>query len=353
MQGGDPMNAGTPGISDGAVRAYLARLAAELEGCDAALRHDALLDAEAHLAAAVRDGTAPDRAIAEYGDAAEIARAYRDEAEAPRAWRDAPLRGSDSPTPDATAPVVPAGAGTPRRGLRRLPVIGIWFDPHAWGALAYFGAVGFALSVAYFTWSISLGALSLGLMPVVVGLPLFVLLLGSARALCLFEGKVVELFLGVRMPRRVQPVAGVEEVGFWQRIWCWLRDVRSWMSLGYLLGNFPVSIVLFALTITIAMTSAVLLALPVLGAIGIPVGHVEWGDDVAPSIEFLGSPLQPDANGDIWMTVPLAIVSIALGLALATAGLWLMRGLGWIYGHVVQAIQVARPRPSVPPRAHR
>jgi hypothetical protein len=51
------------------------------------------------------------------------------------------------------------------------------------------------------------------------------------------------------------------------------------------------------------------------------------------------------------MTVPLAIVSIALGLALATAGLWLMRGLGWIYGHVVQSIQVARPQPMLPPRA--
>jgi len=123
------------------------------------------------------------------------------------------------------------------------------------------------------------------------------------------------------------------------------------MSLGYLLGNFPVSVVLFAVTITIATTSTALLAMPVLGALGVPVGHVEWDDDAAPSIDFLGSPLQPDANGDVWMTVPLAIVSIALGLALATAGLWLMRGLGWIYGHVVQSIQVARPQPMLPPRA--
>jgi hypothetical protein len=30
--------------------------------------------------------------------------------------------------------------------------------------------------------------------------------------------------------------------------------------------------------------------------------------------------------------------------------LWMVRGFGWVYGHVVQAIQVARPQPTVPPR---
>ena len=41
----------------------------------------------------------------------------------------------------------------------------------------------------------------------------------------------------LRMPRRTQPVAGADHVDFWQRIWCWLKDIRSWMSLGYLLGR--------------------------------------------------------------------------------------------------------------------
>lgn len=351
MQEGDPMNAGTPGIPDGAVRAYLVRLAAELEGCDAALRHDALLDAEAHLAAALRAGTAPDTAIAEYGDAAEIARAYRDEAETPRAWRNAPAHGSDAPMTAAAASAASASAGAPRRGLRRVPVIGIWFDPHAWGALAYFGPVGFALSVAYFVWSVGLGALSLGLMPLVVGLPLFVLLLGSARALCLFEGKVVEFFLGVRMPRRVQPVAGVDEVGFWQRIWCWLRDVRSWMSLGYLLGNFLVSIFTFVLTIVLTAIGAAFVAMPVLWALGVPVAHADGAEEL--DVWIMGVRVVPDADGSVFLPGSAVLPSLALGLVTLTATLWLVRGLGWVYGHVVQAIQVARPRPAVPPRAFR
>ena len=48
-----------------------------------------------------------------------------------------------------------------------------------------------------------------------------------------------------------------------------------------------------------------------------------------------------------WRTI------LALGLVIVTATLWMVRGLGWVYGHVVQAIQVARPRASVPPRAYR
>ena len=343
-----------PPVTPDPVRRYLTQLELELATQDAALRHDALIDAESHLRAAIAAGATPERAVADYGEPAEIAAAYVAAERAQPAWRRAPEPQSAHPAAHGAAPSTAgpsASATLPATGFRAIPVIGIWADRRAWGALVYFGLIGFALSLAYFVWAIILGALSIGLSTIIVGVPLFIFLLGSARALCLFEGKVVELFLGVRMPRRVQPVAGVEEVGFWQRIWCWLRDVRSWMSLGYLLGNFPVSVVLFAVTITIATTSTVLLAMPVLGAFGVPVGHVEWDEDVAPSIDFLGSPLQPDANGDVWMTVPLAIVSIALGLALATAGLWLMRGLGWIYGHVVQSIQVARPQPMLPPRA--
>ena len=59
-----------------AIRGYLAQLGAELAECDAALRHDALIDAESHLRASVRAGASPERAIDEYGTPAEVARAF-------------------------------------------------------------------------------------------------------------------------------------------------------------------------------------------------------------------------------------------------------------------------------------
>jgi hypothetical protein len=47
----------------------------------------------------------------------------------------------------------------------------------------------------------------------------------------------------------------------------------------------------------------------------------------------------------------MVVPSLLAGLALFTATLWLARGMGWVYGHVVQAIQVARPQPV--PRIYR
>ena len=343
------MESAEPPIAPDAVRIYLSQLSLALEGQDAALRHDALLDAEAHLRAAVAAGAAPERAVAEYGTPAEIARAYAEADGAPRGWRGGPsVDASGSIASGAAMPEI--AAKIPHHRARNVPVIGVWFDGRAWGALLYFGAVGFVLSLAYFLWAVVIGALSLGLSPIVIGIPLFVFLLGSARAICLFEGKVVELFLRVRMPRRTQPVEGVDHVGFWQRIWCWLRDVRSWMSLGYLLGNFPVSVVAFAVTVTLAVTSAALVAIPVVHLLGHPIANIS-GDDADVHITFLGTPLLPDADGNVWITAPLAVASLAVGLALATATLWLVRGFGWVYGHVVQAIQVARPIATLPPRA--
>ena len=347
------MESAEPPIAPDAVRIYLSQLLLALEGQDAALRHDALLDAEAHLRAAVAAGAAPERAVAEYGTPAEIARAYADADGAPRGWRGGPSVDASGRTASiAAGAAMPAAAEAhPRRGARHIPVIGVWFDGRAWGALLYFGVVGFVLSLAYFVWAVVIGALSIGLSPIVIGIPIFVFLLGSARAICLFEGKVVELFLRVRMPRRTQPVQGVDHVGFWQRIWCWLRDVRSWMSLGYLLGNFPVSVVAFAVTVTLAVTSAALVAIPVVHLLlGHPIANIS-GDDADVQITFLGTPLLPDADGNVWITAPLAVASLAVGLALATATLWLARGFGWVYGHVVQAIQVARPIATLPPRA--
>ena len=215
-----------------------------------------------------------------------------------------------------------------------------------WSALAFFGLVSFPLATAYFVWSVAVGSVAIGLMPVLVGVPILVLLLGSARAICLFEGKMVEALLGVRMPRRTQPVAGADHVDFWQRIWCWLRDIRSWMSLGYLLGNFFVSVVTFVLTLTLTAVSAAFLLLPLLQLLGLPMAQVDGVDTVL----FLGRDLAPDADGNVWFPASATVPCVAIGLVGLTAVLWMVRGFGWVYGHVVQAIQVARPQPTVPPR---
>lgn len=336
------------------LRAYLIQLAVALEGGDAALCHDALIDAEEHLRAAIAAGTPVSQALAEYGTPDEIAAAYLGSrvsrvaatmASSESAPAPAPVP-SPSPLPQPTSPL-PETAVSKRR-LRDIPIVGIWFHPVAWRALAYFGIVSFPLATIYFVWAVTVGSLAIGTVPTIVGLPLIVFLLGSARALSLFEGKVVEFFLGVRMPRRTQPIAGVGDgaakVGFWHRIWCWLRDLRSWLSLGYLVGNFPVSLACFIVTLILTVVSLAFILLPLFDVFGQPIGHVVGSDSV--SLKFLFFEATPDANGDVWLPAGAAIPSFLVGVLLFTATLWLVRGMGWVYAHVVQVIQVARPQPS-------
>lgn len=333
--------------------AYLRQLDHELTDQDPAMRHDALIDAETHLRAALAAGVSVEQAVQDFGTPEEIALAYRTSESTTHAWRGAPTLVSNdvSHIPDHSLLTESARrTSSAQWKLRDIPLMGVWFDRRAWGALLYFGIVGFALATTYFTFAVTLGAISLATAWVLVGIPLFVLLLGSARALCLFEGKVIEFFLGVRMPRRVQLIVGVDQVGFWRRIACWLSDIRSWLSLGYLLGNFPVSVLLFVITVSLTTLSAVLLGVPLVQLFGIPAIHVSDTDGDFKMI-YLGQEVLANPEGVYWLPLPAVILSLGLGVVVATAELWLLRGLGSIYGQVVRAIQVSRPQPTIPPRA--
>ena len=184
------------------VTEYLSHLQRELIGVDAALAHDALVDAETHLRAAIAAGKSPATAIEEFGSAVEFAKAY---AGAP-ALASSRVNGGAAET-RAASPVTGTGASTGALAAwGRVPVLGIWFQLRAWSSLFYFLAPCFLIGLATFVWVVTVGSLAIGTLPIIIGLPLAVFLLGSVRAICLAEGKVVEFFLGTRMPHRVQPV---------------------------------------------------------------------------------------------------------------------------------------------------
>jgi uncharacterized membrane protein len=82
--------------ADKVVRSYIAQLGLELEGADAALRHDAIIDAEQHLRAAIATGVTAEMAVAEYGTPTEIARAYMDAEHLPRSWHITPATAATS-----------------------------------------------------------------------------------------------------------------------------------------------------------------------------------------------------------------------------------------------------------------
>ncbi|MBM4007589.1 MAG: hypothetical protein FJ292_08565 [Planctomycetes bacterium] len=326
------------------VAEYLSQLQRALIGVDAAVAHDALVDAEAHLRAAIKAGKSPAAAIEAFGPAADFARAY---AGAPAPDHHAATEVAGSTHPAASVASGPDASSGALAALSRIPLVGVWFHPRAWSSLFYFLAPCFLISLATFVWVVCVGSLALGTLPILIGLPLAVFLLGSVRVIALAEGKVVEFLLGVRMPHRVQPVqvltpiGGVAEVGFWQRIGCWLTDVRSWLSLAWALGNFFVATGLFCIFVVLGALVLVMVAVPLAQAAGMTDIRVdgEWRD-----VQFLWERVTPDADGHVRISAVTSVLSIVLGMALATATLWLALGAGWVYAQVVKAIQVTRPQ---------
>jgi hypothetical protein len=223
------------------IAAYLEALRAELAGADPALVQDALAGAEDYLRSEQAEQAAhghelPEaelvrRTLERYGTPEEVAQAYRDSE-----------RHRLAPGP------FPAPLATPTWQRR---IFGVFTDPRAYGAF-FFMFLSLATGIVYFTWAITGLLLSIGLAPLVVGLPFALLYLGSLRAFAVLEGRMVEGLLGERMPRRAAaPAAG----GIWQRIKGWVSDPRTWSTLAYFVMMLPLGIFYFTLfTVLLSLT---------------------------------------------------------------------------------------------------
>lgn len=226
---------------------YLEQLRTALRGADPALIQDALYDAEEHLRAELADQ--PNRSEADmlehvvgsYGAPEEVAEIYRDqEIRIQRAIR----------TPPAP----------PRRSLVGR-FFGVAADPRTYGALFYM-LLALATGIFYFTWAVTGVSLSFGLSVLIIGIPFVVLFLGSVRALSLLEGRIVEVMLGVRMPRR-PPYPTVQGLSLMKRIGAMFTDGRTWGTLFYMLLMLPLGIIYFTLTVTLISVSIVLASAPI------------------------------------------------------------------------------------------
>lgn len=312
---------------------YLSQLAVAAAGMDAAMVNDMLADAEQHLWNAVSEGVPVERAVAEFGEAADVVSAYvAAERSRVKARRPAP---QSEPVADNGSAMLVVPAAAPPIGFRAVPVIGIWADRYAWGSMALF-VFGFFLAIAYFVVVTAWGSLALGTMAMIIGFPLLVGLLGFCRVVSLGHGRLIEVTTGVRMPRRTAPVAGTGMASFWGRIGLWLKDGRSWLSVAFLIGNFPVAVLLFAVFFSLAALAKSLFLVPI-AELFMPDQWFENGN---------GFHIGPWQGGR--MPPMLGLLSMALGLAIFTGALWLAKGCGWLYAQVAKAIQVTRPVPVGP-----
>jgi hypothetical protein len=90
-----------------------------------------------------------------------------------------------------------------------------------------------ATGIFYFTWVVAGISMSAGLAVLIIGVPFVILYFGSVRVLSLVEGRLVEVMLGERMPRR--PLYAARGRPWPERIKDMFTDPRTWSTQLYFL----------------------------------------------------------------------------------------------------------------------
>ena len=284
---------------------YLQALKTALSGADPALVHDALYDAEEYLRSEMASCPEGDEEcfaeiVERYGTPEEVAAAYLE-------------------TEITVAQALHAPAPAAERGPAAR-FFGAVTDARSYGALFYL-VLSLLTGIAYFTIVAALLPTGLGLLPIGVGVLVLLLFFAIVRALSLAEGRLIEVLLGVRMPRR--PRSALTEGDVFTRVKHWLTDWRTWTSILYMVLQLPLGIVYFTIVTVAATLSATAVALPVVQALtDYPL--IQWGG--------YGYVLEP------WATVPV----IALGLLGFVLTLHLCRGIGAMHATYAKALLVGR-----------
>ena len=289
------------------INEYLEQLRAALRGADPALVQDALYDAEEHLRAELAEQPSRDEAsmlehvVGSYGAPDEVADIYRDqEIRIQRAIRPPP---------------------PPQRRSTLGRFFGVAADPHTYGALFYL-LLALVTGIFYFTWAVTGLSLSAGLSILIIGIPFFLLFLGSVRGLSLLEGRMVETMLGVRMPRR-PPYPAQQGQPLLKRVGVMFTDGHTWTTLFYMLLMLPLGMIYFTIAVTLLSVSLAFIGSPFVKAFGLNVINMDVN-----GFSYYG----PGWAG----TIALCLV----GIVLLFATLHLVRGIGHLHGQIAKHLLV-------------
>ena len=304
------MNSAAPNPVPSTIADYLSLLQGELRGADPALVQDALYDAEEYLRSEL--GENPDegeaamlaRVATSYGAPDEVADIYRTtEVQVSNALR--------SPPPP------------PRRSaLGRF--FGVAIDVRAWTAIFYM-LLSLATGIVYFTVVVTGLSLSAGMAVLIIGIPVAVLFVGLVRALALVEGRLVEVMLGERMPRR--PLYAERGKPWLTRIGMMFTDPRTWSTMLYQVLMLPLGIAYFTAVVTLMSTSlgfAVGGFALLLDRLGVPLVDVDW---------YIGG------IPGLW-EIPASILVCALGVLGVFLTLHLARGVGVVHAGIAKHLLV-------------
>jgi hypothetical protein len=160
--------------------------------------------------------------------------------------------------------------------------------------------------------------MSFGLAVLIIGIPFVILYFGSVRVLSLVEGRIVEVMLGERMPRR--PLYSERGKPLLERIKDMFIDPRTWSTQLYFLLLLPLGIAYFTFVVTGLSVSLSLIAAPVLLLLG-----------YADVVQMDGINLHPQ-----WAW-PIALV---VGTVMLFAVLHGVRAIGRLHGQLAKHLLV-------------
>ncbi|WP_457098026.1 sensor domain-containing protein [Lysobacter sp. P5_B9] len=289
---------------------YLEQLRRSLAGADPALVQDALYDAEEYLRSELTEN--PGKSEAEV--IAAVASSYGAPDEVADIYRDTEVKVQSALRTPTTRPAV-----ANRSWISRF--FGVIAEPRTYAALFYM-LLALATGIFYFTWVVTGISLSGGLAVLIIGIPFVILYFGSIRVLSLVEGRIVEVMLGERMPRR--PLYSTRGRPWLERIKDLFTDPRTWATQLYFLLMLPLGIAYFTVAVTGLATSLGLIAAPVAALFGGFNGGL-WMDDV----NVIGV--------DGWWALPLCFI---VGVVLLFATLHLARAIGHLHGQLAKHMLV-------------
>jgi len=293
------------------IPSYLEQLRAALGGADRALVQDALYDAEEYLRSELAEHPGKSEAdviaavASSYGAPEEVAGIYRDT--------------------EVTVQTALRAPPPPPRRSRLGRFFGVAAEPRTYSALFYM-VLALATGIFYFTWVVAGVSMTAGFGVLVIGIPFAILYFGSVRMLSLMEGRIVEVMLGERMPRR--PLYTGREKPLLERIKDLFLDPRSWSTQLYFLLMLPLGIAYFTTVVVGLALSLGLIAMPFLGLFG----HSD-------AITLQGAGIVLDSP---WSWV----IGAVCGVVILFACLHLVRVIGGWHGQLAKSLLVKSAQPA-------
>jgi uncharacterized membrane protein len=297
---------------------YLEHLRRSLAGADPALIQDALYDAEEYL----RSEMAENPSMSEADVIAQVASSYGAPDEVADIYRDTEVK-------------VQAALRTPpaRPNQQQRSVFGKFFgviaEPRTYAALFYM-LLSLATGIFYFTWVVTGISVSAGLAVLIIGIPFAILFFGSVRMFSLLEGRIVEVMLGERMPRR--PLYTSRGKPWLARIGEMFSDPRTWTTMLYMLLMMPLGILYFTIALTMLATSLSFIATPVMVLLGYATVNQDFDGWVV-----LGTQNGVFGTSLGYVALPLVFVT---GFLLLFVTLHVARGIGHLHGQFAKHLLV-------------